>query len=67
MRSRCCPCVCVSPIVARQLLGKKKPYRCEATAREKRYRGNEYTRNNRRIFGRVVFNMARVVSRKVGD
>jgi hypothetical protein len=33
----------------------------------KRYCGNEYTRNNRRIIGLVVFNVARVVSRKVGD
>jgi hypothetical protein len=31
------------------------------------YRGNEYTRNNRRIVGRVIFNVARVVSRKVDD
>jgi hypothetical protein len=46
-------CVCVyPPIVASQRLGGN--------------RGNEYTRNNRRIVGRVVFNMARVVSRKVG-
>jgi hypothetical protein len=36
-------------------------------ARQKRYRGNEYTRNNRRIVGRVVFNVAHVVSWKVGD
>jgi hypothetical protein len=39
----------------------------QTTARYKRYRGNEYTRNNRRIVGRVVFNVVRVVSRKVGD
>jgi hypothetical protein len=32
---------------------------------EKRYRGNEYTRNSRRIVGLFVFNVARVVSRKV--
>jgi hypothetical protein len=31
------------------------------------YRGNEYIGNNGRIVGRVVFNVARVVSRKVGD
>jgi hypothetical protein len=36
------------PIVARQLLGKG-------------YRGNEYTNNNRRIVGHVVFYAVRVV------
>jgi hypothetical protein len=40
------------PLVTRQRLGKK----C--------YRGNKYTRNNRRIVGRVVFFTIRVVSRK---
>jgi hypothetical protein len=30
----------------------------------KRYRGNEYIRNNRRIVGRVVFYAVRVVSKK---
>jgi hypothetical protein len=30
------------------------------------YRGNEYTRNDRRFVGRIVFNVALVVSRKVG-
>jgi hypothetical protein len=34
---------------------------CKATARYKRYRGNEFTRNNRRIVGRVVFYAVRVV------
>jgi hypothetical protein len=34
---------------------------------EKRYCCNEYIRNNRRIVGRVVFNVALVVSGKVGD
>jgi hypothetical protein len=33
----------------------------------KRYRGNEYTLNNRRIVGRVIFYAVRIVSRKVGD
>jgi hypothetical protein len=63
MRSRCCLCVsvcecvclCIHPIVAKQRLGKSPLIR-----------GNEYTRNNRRIVGRVVFSAARVVSRKVG-
>jgi hypothetical protein len=63
MRSHCCLCVCVSPvIVARQRLGKSSPI-----ATRQRYRGNEYIRNNKRNVGRVVFNVARVVSRKVGD
>jgi hypothetical protein len=53
-------------IVARQRLGKNSPYRCEATAWKKYCRGNEYIRDNRTIVGRVVFNVARVVSRKVG-
>jgi hypothetical protein len=54
MRSHCCVgvCVCIPPIVARQRLGRS---------------GNEYTRNNRIIVGRVFFNVARVVPRKVGD
>jgi hypothetical protein len=29
--------------------------------------GNEYKRNNRKIVGRVIFSVIRVVSRKVGD
>jgi hypothetical protein len=33
----------------------------------KRYRGNEYTSNNRIIVGLVVFYAARAVSRKPGD
>jgi hypothetical protein len=41
--------------VARQRLGKK------------RYRGNEYTHNSRRIFERVVICAVRVVPRKVDD
>jgi uncharacterized membrane protein len=36
-------------------------------AGNKHYRGNEYTRNNRRIVGRVIFYAVPVVSRKVGD
>jgi hypothetical protein len=48
-----CVCMCI-------------PYYCSATARYKLYSGNEYTRNNRRIFGRVVFYAVRVVSRRVG-
>jgi hypothetical protein len=31
------------------------------------YRANEYTLHNRIIVGRVILNVARVVSRKVGD
>jgi hypothetical protein len=47
-------CLCVyDPIVARQRL------------RKKHYRGNEYTRNYRRIVGRVYFYAVRVISRKV--
>jgi hypothetical protein len=33
----------------------------------KRYRGNEYTHNNRKIVGCVVFYAVRYVSREVGD
>jgi hypothetical protein len=43
-----CVSLCVSPIVARQRLGKSVS-------------GNEYARNNRRIVGRVVFCAVRVV------
>jgi hypothetical protein len=60
MRSRCCLCVSVYlPIVARQRLGKNPPI----VARQ---RLGMNTRNSRRIVGRIVFNVARVVSRKVG-
>jgi hypothetical protein len=46
-----CLYVC-PPIAARQRIEKK------------RYRGNEYTRGNRRIVGRVVFYAIRVVSKE---
>jgi Na+-translocating ferredoxin:NAD+ oxidoreductase RnfC subunit len=53
MRSRCCVCVSVyPPIVARQQLGRN------VTA---------VTNTHAPIIGRVVFIVARVVSRKVGD
>jgi hypothetical protein len=56
MRSCCCVCVRVSaPIIARQRLGRN------VTA------VNEYTRNNRKIVGRLVSYAVRVVSGKVGD
>jgi hypothetical protein len=45
-----------APIVTRQWLVKKK-----------NYSGKEYTPNNRRIVGRVVFYAVGVVSRKIGD
>jgi hypothetical protein len=71
MRSGCClcvyVCVCVCPL---SLLGNglvKIPLLLLGNGSVELYRGNEYTRNNRRIVGRVVFNVARVVSRKVGD
>jgi hypothetical protein len=41
-----------STIVARQRLGKKH------------YHGNKYTRNSRRIVGRVVFYAVRIVSKE---
>jgi hypothetical protein len=48
-------------IVARQRIGKYPLI----VPRQRHIR--EYARNNRKIVGRVVFNVARVVSRKVGD
>jgi hypothetical protein len=46
-------CLYMHPtIVARQRLGKNF------------YRGNEYTRNNKRIIGRVIFYAAHVVSKE---
>jgi hypothetical protein len=36
-------------------------------ARQKRYGGNEYTRNNRRIVGRVVFYAVRVESKEINS
>jgi hypothetical protein len=65
MRSRCCVCLCI-PL---SLLGNdsvKIPISLLGNGSVECSRGNEYTRNNRRI-GRVVFDVARVVSRKVGD
>jgi hypothetical protein len=65
MRSRRCLCVSVyPPIVVRP--GKNPLTVARQRLFKKRYRGNEYTRN-RRIVGGVVFNVARVVSRKVAD
>jgi hypothetical protein len=79
MRSRCCLCVSVyPPIVARQRLGKnlltvarQRFVKISLIVGSQRLGRNvtavtNTTRNNRRIFGRVVFNLARVVSRKVG-
>jgi hypothetical protein len=54
MISRCCLCVCVCVFPPPPVVARKRL-------------GNEHKRNNRRIVGRVVFNVARVVSRKVGD
>jgi hypothetical protein len=56
MSSRFCPCVfvCVCVSVYPPIVARQRL-------------GNESTRNNRRIVGHVVFNVARVVSRKVGD
>jgi hypothetical protein len=39
--------------------------RCQATARQKCYHGNGYTRNNSRIFGPVVFYAVRVVLKEI--
>jgi hypothetical protein len=37
------------PIVAKQRLGRKFPWRCRATVRRKRYSSNEYTPKNRML------------------
>jgi hypothetical protein len=50
-----------SLIVARQRLGKNPPIV------DRQWLDREYTRNNRRIVVRVVFNVAHVTSRTVGD
>jgi hypothetical protein len=55
--------------IAVSLLGNgsaKLPLSLLGNGSVKTLRGNEYTRN-RRIVGRVVFNVTCVVSRKVGD
>jgi hypothetical protein len=57
--------MCIPPIVARQRLGKNPPIVARQRLGRNVYDGN--IRNNRRIVGRVVFNVARVVSREVGD
>jgi hypothetical protein len=54
-------------IVARQRLGKNPPIFARQRLGRNVTCGNEYTLNNRRIVGGVVFNVARVISRKVGD
>jgi hypothetical protein len=82
MRSRCCPCVCGGLCIplsllgngtvkkllvfVRQWLGKNPPI----VARQRLVRNVTAvtnTRSNRRIVGPIVFNVARVVSMKVGD
>jgi hypothetical protein len=70
MRSRFCPCVCVSlcvlPSVTRQRFGKNPPI----VARQRlgrNFTAVTNTRNNRRIVGSVFFNVARVVLRKMDD
>jgi hypothetical protein len=66
MRSRCSLSMCVFLL---SLLGNgsvKIPSSLLGNCSVETYRDNEYTRNNRRIVGRVVLNVARVVSRKVG-
>jgi hypothetical protein len=58
-------CRCIPPIVARQQLGKNPLI----VARQRLGRDviAVTKRNNGRIVGSVVFNVSRVVSRKVGD
>jgi hypothetical protein len=48
-------------------VGKNSPIVATQRLRKKRYRGKEYARNNKRIVGRITFNVASVISRKVGD
>jgi hypothetical protein len=60
-------CLYVYPLL---LLGNgsmKTPLSWLGNGSVKRYRGNEYTRNSRRIVGLIVFYAVRIVSRKVGD
>jgi hypothetical protein len=60
-------CVFVYPsIVAGQLLG-KNPLIVARQLLGRNATAVTNTRNKRRIVGRVVFNVARVISRKVGD
>jgi hypothetical protein len=60
-------CVCVSPrIVARQRFGKIPNRARQQLGRNVTAVTNTHAKN-RRIVGRVIFNVARVVSRKVGD
>jgi hypothetical protein len=49
-----CVSVCISPIVARQQLGKKH------------YHGNKYTHNRRNV-GYITFYDIRIITRKVGN
>jgi hypothetical protein len=65
MRSCCCVCVFVrvSPIVARQRLG-KKPLFLLGHGSVETLPLNEYTRNDRRIVGSVVLYAVRVLSKE---
>jgi hypothetical protein len=76
MRSRCCVCVYIPPIIARQRLdknplivawqwlGKNPPI----VAMQRLGRNvTMVTNTHARIVGQVVFNVTCVVSRKVGD
>jgi hypothetical protein len=54
-------------IVAKQQLGKNLSIVARQRIGINVTGGNEYTHNNRRIVGRVIFNVVRVESRKVGD
>jgi hypothetical protein len=64
------PSVCFYICILHSLLGNgsvRIPLSLLGNGSVKRYRGNEYTSNNRIIVGRVVFYAARMVSRKAGD
>jgi hypothetical protein len=67
MTSCCClsVCVCIPPIVTRQRIGKSPPI----VARQRLDRNPPIVARQRlgRIVTAVVLNVARVVSRKVGD
>jgi hypothetical protein len=81
MRSRCCVCVClcIPPVVARQRIGKSLPIfalqrlgKNPIVTRQRLGRNvtvvtNTHATIEELLGGCVVFNVARVVSMKVGD
>jgi hypothetical protein len=63
-----CVCLCIPPPLSFLGSGSVKiPLSLLGSGLVETLPRNEYTRNNRRIVGRIVFSVACVISREVGD